>query len=43
VSGNAFGFTLHSVDGLARRGEFIRQIGDVLTPGFMQVVSLGSV
>jgi queuine tRNA-ribosyltransferase len=43
VSGNGFGFTLHSTDGVARRGELETPHGIVQTPAFMPVGTQGSV
>jgi queuine tRNA-ribosyltransferase len=43
VSGNDFGFTLHSTDGVARLGEFTTPHGIVQTPAFMPVGTQGSV
>ena len=43
MSGNGFGFTLHSTDGVARRGEFKTPHGLVQTPAFMPVGTQGSV
>ncbi len=40
---NAFAFTLDAVDGGARAGRFATPHGDVLTPQFMPVGTLGSV
>jgi queuine tRNA-ribosyltransferase len=43
VSANAFSFTLHATDGLARRGEFTTPHGTVQTPAFMPVGTQGTV
>ena len=43
MSGNGFGFTLHSTDGVARLGEFTTPHGIVQTPAFMPVGTQGSV
>jgi queuine tRNA-ribosyltransferase len=43
VSGNGYGFTLHSTDGLARLGELTTPHGIVQTPAFMPVGTQGSV
>ena len=38
-----FGFSLHATDGLARRGTVHTMHGDIRTPAFMPVGTVGTV